>query len=131
MKVGLRLDRSPDHETLVFAAQLGVTDIVVNTPSIPVRDGRWELSDLLGIRTSVESVPGLRLSAIETPPPSMRDHIITGGPLRDQQLEAMVNTVRAVARAGIPILTMSWKYPRIYRTPHPLILGGATATAFD
>ena len=51
--------------------------------------------------------------------------------MRDQQLEAMVNTVRAVARAGIPILTMSWKYPRIYRTPHTLIRGGATATAFD
>lgn len=131
MRTAFRFDGWPTEEQLVFAAQLGCNDIVINTPSLPARNGRWELSDLLLLKTSVESVPGLRLAAIETPPVNMRDHIITGGPLKAQQTEAMLDTVRNVARAGIPVLTMSWKYPRIYRTPHVTIRGGAVATSFD
>jgi mannonate dehydratase len=120
----------PDSEYLRMCAQLGVQDIVLNNPNLPLRDGKWEVVDIFAMRAAVET-HGLKLTAIENTPITMRDHIITGGPKRDAQIENMIATIRNVARAGIPIYTYSWKYPRIYRTPHVVTRGGARVTAWD
>ena len=130
MRIGMGRGGSADAEFLRMCAQIGVQDIVVNNPNIPIRDGKWELVDIFGLRANVEA-SGLKLTAIENTPITMRDHIITGGPKRDEQIENMIATVRNIARAGIPIYTYSWKYPRIYRTPLVEIRGGAQATAWD
>ena len=130
MRIGMGRGGSADAEFLRMCAQIGVQDIVVNNPNLPIRDGKWELVDIFGLRAKVEEA-GLKLTAIENTPITMRDHIITGGPKRDEQLENMIATVRNIARAGIPIYTYSWKYPRIYLTPLVEIRGGAQSTAWD
>lgn len=130
MRVGVCQGGGPTADFLRWAAQLGAEEVVLNQPSLPQRNGRWELVDLVGLRTTVESY-GLRLTAIENTPVQMRDHLIWGGPRRDEQLENIIATIRNIARAGIPIYSYSWKYPRIYRTPRKEIRGGAFATAFD
>src|SRR5438270_13319393 len=93
-------------EYLQFAAQFGATDVLLNTPLLPGAE-RWELSDLVKLRLSVEQW-GLKLSALENVPTHFYDHIMLGGPRRDQQIENMIYTVRNVARAGIPIFGYNW-----------------------
>ncbi len=130
MRIGLGKGGAADRQFLRFAAQLGIQDVVINTPPVPVKNGRWELVDLVALKNQVEEY-GLTLSAIENTPIDMRQHIIAGGPRFDEQLENMVHTIRNIGRAGIPIYTMSWRYPRFYRTGFEEIRAGATGTAYD
>jgi len=130
LRPGMGQGGGPTPEFLRMAAQLGAHEVIVNTPSLPARNGRWELPDLVNLRIGVENY-GLKLAAIENTPINFRDHIVTGGPERDRQIENMIFTIRNIARAGIPYYTYSWKYPRIYRTAPVEIRGGAVATAFD
>ncbi|MFW6174546.1 MAG: mannonate dehydratase [Chloroflexota bacterium] len=130
MRPGIGQGGGPTSDFLRMAAQLGIKDVIVNQPSIPANGGRWDVSDLVGLRINVEN-HGLRLAAIENTPIGFRDQIITGGPRRDEQIENMKHNVAAMARAGIPAYTYSWKYPRIYRTGYEDIRCGALGTAFD
>lgn len=116
-------------EFLQFAAQYGATDVLLNTPLLPGAD-RWELADLVKLRLSVEQW-GLKLTALENVPTRFYDHIMLGGPNRDQQIENMIYTVRNIARAGIPIFGYNWMPSHVWRTPPAMIRGGAVATAYD
>ena len=130
MRVGMGLNSSANTEALRFMAQLGIQDVVLNTPPVPVKNGIWELVDLVGLKSGVESW-GLKLTAIENTPIDMRHHLISGGPRFDEQLENMVETIKVIGNAGIPMYTMSWRYPRYYRTGHVDIGWGALGTAYD
>ena len=130
MRVGMGLNSSANREALRFMAQLGIQDVVLNTPPVPVKNGIWELVDLVGLKSGVESW-GLKLTAIENTPIDMRHHLISGGPRFDEQLENMVETIKVIGNAGIPMYTMSWRYPRYYRTGHVDIGWGALGTAYD
>ena len=101
-----------------------------NTPSLPSDGGRWELSDLVRLRLNVEQY-GLKLSAIENVPISFYEHIMLGGPKRDEQIENMVYTIRNIARAGIPIFGYHWTPSGVWRTTPEQIRYDAVATAFD
>jgi mannonate dehydratase len=124
------LNSSSNREALRFMAQLGIQDVVLNTPPVPVRNGKWELGDLVGLKSGVESW-GLKLTAIENTQIDMRHHLISGGPRFDEQLENMIETIKAIGNTGIPMYTMSWRYPRYYRTGHIDIGWGALGTAYD
>lgn len=130
MRVGFGQFAHPSREFLAFAAQYGATDVLLNTPQLPAAGGRWELSDLVKLRLAVEQW-GLRLTAIENVPTNFYDHIMLGGPKRDEQIENMIATVRNIARAGIPIFGYNWMPSHVWRTPPATIRGGAIATAFD
>lgn len=130
MRAGFGQFAHATPEYLAFAAQFGATDVLLNTPALPARDGRWELADLVKLRLSVEQY-GLRLTALENVPTHFYDHIMLGGPRRDEQVENMVATVRNIARAGIPIFGYNWMPSHVWRTPPATIRGGAVATAFD
>ena len=93
-------------EDLQRAAELGATDVLVNTPSLPGAQ-RWELADLLKLRLRLEQF-GLRLAALENVPMSFYDHVMLNGPRRDQQIDNMIFTIRITASAGIPILGYNW-----------------------
>ena len=124
------LNSSANREALRFMAQLGIQDVVLNTPPVPIKNGKWELGDLVGLKSGVESW-GLKLTAIENTQIDMRHHLISGGPRFDEQLENMIETIKAIGNAGIPMYTMSWRYPRYYRTGHVDIGWGALGTAYD
>ena len=124
------LNGSLNAEAFRFMAQLGVQDVVLNTPPVPVKDGKWELVDLVGVKNRVDEF-GLKLTAIENTQIDMRHHMIAGGPRFEEQLENMLETIKNIGNPGIPVYTMSWRYPRFYRTGHVDVGWGALGTAYD
>jgi mannonate dehydratase len=129
MRPGFGQFREATPEYLLFAAQFGATDVLLNTPDLPGGE-RWELHDLVKLRLTVEQYD-LRLAALENVPTRFYDHIMLGGPRRDEQIDHMIYTIRNIARAGIPIFGYNWMPSHVWRTPPERIRGGALATAFD
>ena len=130
MRVGFGQFRDPSPEYLQFAAQYGATDVLLNTANLPGENGRWELDDLVKLRKTIEQY-GLKLAALENVPVDFYDHVMLGGPRRDEQIENMVATIRNMARAGIPIFGYHWMPSHVWRTTPATIRCGAVATAFD
>ena len=130
MRAGFGQFNQPTPEYLRFCAQFGATDVLLNNASLPGDGGRWHLHDLVKLRLTVEQF-GLSLSALENVPVSFYDHIMLGGPRRDEQIENMIATVRNIARAGIPIFGYHWMPSMVWRTTPAHIRCGAVATAFD
>ena len=46
MRIGMGRNSAPDAQSFTFMAQLGIQDVVLNTPPVPVKNGKWELVDL-------------------------------------------------------------------------------------
>jgi mannonate dehydratase len=130
MRVGLGQFNEMTEERLKFVKQCGCDDFLLNTPKLP-GEQRWEFRDLLMLRTHAENA-GLRLMALENVPIQFYDKIMLGLPGREEQLANMVETVRNMGRAGIPILGYHFMPNSVWRTSHSTpVRGGATATAFD
>jgi mannonate dehydratase len=118
------------EEFLLYARQLGLAGVQVNTPDLPGAE-RWEYSDLLALRQACED-SGLRLEAIENVPVSFYRRCMLGEPGRDKEIENLKRTIEHIARAGIPILGYHWMPLSVWRTSiDPTGRGGAVATTFD
>jgi len=118
------------HEALLFARQLGVGGVQLNTPVLPGAH-RWEERDLRWLRERCES-NGLRLEAIENTPASFYDRAMLGLPGRDEQIAHYQETIRALGRAGIPILGYHWMPLGVWRTSMLTAgRGGAQVSSFD
>lgn len=121
-------------EDLAFAAQLGATDVVLQSygaHGIVPGETRWEFRDLVELKSRVDSF-GLNLAALENVPSRFYDHIMLGGPKRDDQIENMIFTVRNIARAGIPVFGYHWMPSLVWRTSRTTkIRADAQVTAFD
>ncbi len=117
-------------EKLKFALQIGASGIQLNTPLLPGAV-RWEEADL---RRLVERTRahGLVLEAIENVPVQFYDKAMLGLPGRDEQIENYQATVRAVGRAGIPVLGYHFMPNSVWRTDRMAPgRGGAGCTQFD
>ena len=130
MRAGFGQFKQATPEYLSFCAQFGATDVLLNTADLPGAGGRWQLSDLVKLRLNVEQY-GLKLSALENVPADFYDQIMLGGPRRDEQIEAMIFTIRNIARAGIPVFGYHWMPSHVWRTTPASIRCQAVATAFD
>ena len=130
MRAGFGQFNTPTPEFLRFAAQYGVKDVLLAQPQIPDAGGKWAVSDLVKMRIQVEN-EGLRLMAIENVPLTFYQEIIVGGPNRERQIENMVETIRNIGAAGIPIFGYHWMPSHVWRSQPAIIRGGALATAFD
>ena len=130
MRAGFGQFDTPSREYLRFAAQFGATDVLLNRPKLPEAGGKWAVNDLVKLRLQVES-EGLSLTALENVPSHFYDQIVLGGPNREQQIENMIETIRNIGTAGIPIFGYSWMPQKVWRTQPELIRAGALATAFD
>lgn len=130
MRVGFGQFNNPSPEFLRFAAQYGVTDVLLNTPQLPDAGGKWAVNDLVKLRLAVES-HGLTLSALENVPTHFYLDIMLGGTNRDRQIENMIQTVRNIGAAGIPNFGYNWMPSHVWRTQPETIRAGAVATAFD
>ena len=143
--------REANEENLLFAKQLGASGITLNTPPMAGRGSfgsgpigstywvrgdedapkRWDFFELLQTRKRVED-HGLVLEAIENVPVWFYDKIMLGLPGRDEQIENYCATVRAVGKAGIPILGYHFMPTRVWRTSKTTkIRGNANCSAFD
>jgi len=130
MKLGLGAIHQLDDETLQFARQLGVENIIMHYPGLP-GDGLWEFLPLLQLRRRVKAA-GLKLAAIENIPLAFYDKIRHGLPGRDQQIEKVCETIRNLGRAGIPILGYHFMLVGVWRTEcTPTGRGGALVTKYD
>lgn len=110
-------------DNLRLACQAGVTDITIRYPGP-------ELAKLLEIKGRIESF-GLRVSIIEGFLPI--ENIKLGKERRDEEIAEMIQLVRNMAKAGVPILCYNFMAGTDWvrtstRTPER---GGAWVTAFD
>lgn len=118
-------------EKLIFAQQLGVPGVQMNTPQLPDHGGYWAYEDLLALRTKTERF-GLQFEAIENVPIHFYDKAMLGQPGRDEQIANYQTTIRNVGRAGIPILGYHFMPNSVWRTTRTGPgRGGAAVTAFD
>jgi len=102
----------------------------MNTPALP-GDEKWEYEDLARLVAQAGEA-GLRLMTLENVPNTFWDKIMLGLPGRDEQLANMIETVRNIGRAGIPILGYHFMPNGVWRTSRTTpIRGGALATSFN
>ena len=130
MKLGLGAIHDLGDDTLQFARQLGVDNIILHTPQLD-NGGFWEFQPLLRLRRRIEAA-GLNLAAIENIPSGFYDRIMYGLRGRDQQIENVCKTIRNLGRAGIPILGYHFMPLSVWRTERtPTGRGGALVTKYD
>ena len=130
MRIGLGQTNQLGDEFLMFARQLGVTSVQVNTPDLP-GESRWEWDDLAALAGRAREA-GCVLEAIENVPIQFYMDAMMGGPRRDEQIANYQHIIRGVGRAGIPVLGFHWMPNSVWRTDRAGNgRGGANATAFD
>ena len=90
----------------------------------------WGYGPLALLRQEVEDA-GLRLTVIEDNPPM--DRLRLGLPGREDELETVLELVRAMGRLGIEVLCYNWMavVPWSRTTSSSRARGGAAATGFD
>lgn len=132
--MGIRVAVGQFHELtedkLRFAAQIGASGIQMNNPSLP-GEARWETADVRALVDRVQAA-GLAFEAIENVPTHFYHKAMLGLPGRDAQIENYQATIRAVGRAGVPILGYHFMPNSVWRTERMApTRGGAGATQFD
>jgi mannonate dehydratase len=141
MRVAIGQFSQISEERLMFAAQLGVSGIVLNTPVMPGKrwehfdilrgKEQWHFLDLVELRSSCENY-GLKLEAIENVPVPWLDKVMTGADGRDEQIENYQETIRNLGRAGVPILGYFFSPNLVWRTSFTtLSRGRARVSSFD
>jgi mannonate dehydratase len=154
MKLGLGLYRHQlDDEHFRFARQCGCTHIIAHLVDYfrqgegnrvgdqPVGttagwgragDGRpWNYDQLAQLRAAVEA-SGLVLEAIENFDPAQWYDVLLDGPRRQEQLDGLAETIRAVGRAGIPIYGYNFSIAGVAgRIKGPFARGGAEGVGMD
>jgi mannonate dehydratase len=132
MKIRVAVGQFHDltEERLRFAAQIGATGLQMNNPSLP-GDTRWEEQDVRALVDKVEAA-GLKFEAIENVPTHFYHKAMMGLHGRDEQIENYQATIRAVARAGIPVLGYHFMPNSVWSTDRQAVTrGGALARQFD
>lgn len=132
MKIRVAVGQFNDltDERLRFAAQIGAKSLQMNNPKLP-GDVRWEQKDVRALVERVEA-HGLKFEAIENVPVHFYDKAMTGVAGRDEQIENYIATMRAVARAGIPVLGYHFMPNSVWTTSRVApTRGGAVARQFD
>ena len=95
------------------------------------QDKLWTYDELSRLRSSVES-HGLKLEAIENFDPSHWYDILLDGPKKEQQLEGLKQMIRAMGRAGIPIMGYYFSLAGVWGwTPTENGRGKARSVEFD
>ena len=130
MRIATGQFNEPTAELLSFAAQMGVSGIVLNTPRLPGEE-RWEACDLTRLRKRVEDF-GLRIESIENVPTQFYDQAMLGTEGAARQIKNYQDTIRSLGEAEIPILGYHWMPNGVWRTSQTTpTRGGALVTAFD
>lgn len=119
-----------DEEMAAFAAQLGVSEIQMNTPALP-GDKIWSYEDLKGLKERIER-SGFKFTMIENVPLIFYDKVILGLPGRDEQIENYITTIRNLGRLGITLLGHHFSPTFVWRTStEEEGRGGSKVTGYD
>jgi mannonate dehydratase len=130
MRIGIGQFNELTDEKLVFARQLGVNSIQMNTPKLP-GETHWEVEDLRALVLKCQEY-GLTFEAIENVPIHFYDKAMLGLPGRDEQIEHYRTTIRNVGKAGISTLGFHFMPNSVWRTEmFAPGRGGAGCTKFN
>ena len=129
MRIGVGQISQVDERYLRFAAQIGASGVVINTPALPW-EGGYATHDLRRVREQIEAYD-LRLEAIENVPLDAYRDVIIGGPRSDEQTSDYCQTIRNLGAAGIDTLGLHWMTDGVWRTADARVRGDARATAFS
>ena len=152
MKLGLGLYRGLlSEDNFRFAKQAGASHLVVHLVNYfagrsPVLDSGefnmgwgttdakgklWTYEELRDIRKSIEAA-GLKWEAIENFDPAHWHDILLDGPQKKQQLEDVKQMIRAVGKAGIPIMGYNFSLAGVWGwTRGPFGRGDAISVRYD
>lgn len=137
MKIGMMVADLSD-ETLNFLKAIGVNHIC----ALDYRDfgykrqGYWEAEPLAEMCRHVES-HGIKVEMLALPLPQVSvdradmPNIMLGTPQRDQEIDRVIQCIRAAAEAGIPAVKGNLIVTGLFRTEPVMGRGGALHTAFD
>src|SRR5918995_6024696 len=153
MRVGLTLsgdNLSPDGA--IFAAQLGVTDVVVHfndyaagSDAEPYLRGEavgpilkdcrgvapWDYETMAGAAAMLAR-HGLRIAALENFSPAFWSDILLDGPKRAAQMDGLKRLVRDAGRAGIPVIGYNFSIAGVWGwRRRPAARGGAMTVVMD
>lgn len=127
MKIALSGDPEPGH--LQFMQQLGLQYVVSGAAASP--EGVVELEPMQRKREAFARA-GLSWDVIENLPPLCYDKVMFGLPGREEQCDKVCQSIRNIARAGIPVLQYQWMLLGGLRTEYsPTGRGGARYPRFD
>ena len=134
MKLGLGLhNHLLTAENFRFARQAGATHLVVHTPkfgSDALTPPLWTEDNLRGLRAAINA-EGLELEAIENFLPAHWYDVLLDGPRRDEQMADLKGMIRAMGRAGIPVLGYNFSIAGVWgRTRGPWARGGAESVGY-
>ena len=117
-------------ENLAFAAQLGVTDLVVSGEGVAGETG-FDLQKMRDVRSRVEAA-GLRVAALHNVPSRWYDKIRYAMPGRERQMEELKRSIADVGKAGIPMVGYQFHAVRVFRTSRGTRgRGGALVSSYD
>ena len=127
MKIALSGDPEPGH--LQFMQQLGLQYVVSGAAASP--EGVVELEPMQRKREAFAKA-GFSWDVIENLPPLCYDKVMFGLPGRDEQIDKVCQSIRNIARAGIPVLQYQWMLLGGLRTEYsPTGRGGSRYPRFD
>lgn len=130
MRVAVGQHPETDKEYLDFARQLGASGASFQTPSIK-GDVKWDEADIRAYLAPVHAA-GVKVESFENVPNHFYDKLMLGLPGREEQLENMKSTIRAMGAAGVPILGMHWMPQIVWRTDMGNYgRGGAYVSIYD
>ena len=95
-----------EEEELAYVAQLGVRQVILGGTGI-TEQLQWDFLSLLNVRSRLEAF-GLQIAGIENIPEALWRQARVGGPQRDQQIEDVLQIIRALGKVGIPIFAYNW-----------------------
>jgi mannonate dehydratase len=137
MKLGMMVS-DLSSATLTFLKAIGVNHIC----ALNYRDfgyasqGYWDAEPIRGMRRHVEAfgigvdMLALPLSSVSVDRAEM-PHIMLGTPERDEEIDRIIQCIRAAADAGIPAVKGNLIVSDLFRTEPVRGRGGALHTAFD
>jgi len=129
--LGTQLPARDDADYRVMK-QLGVDHICADPPG---HWRNWDVDALSDHRRRIESF-GLILDMVQIPLPSQplqkaqMPDIMTAGPDRDSQIDAICGIIAACGKVGIPAVKYNFNYIGIPRSPDETGRGGARNSAF-
>lgn len=125
----IALFASPSENTVRYIRQLGLRHVVHGMPSTP--DGTLDYDQLMRTRDFFAAA-GLSWDVIENLNPEHYYQVMFGLPGRDEQIDNVCATIRALGRAGIGVLQYQWMLLGGLRTEYsPTGRGGARYPRFD
>lgn len=138
VKLGLGLyNHLLKSENYRFARQAGATHLVIHTPIFrhggdpDATPALWTEEDLRGLKAAINA-EGLEFEAIENFLPAHWYDVLLDGPRKAEQLEDLKEMIRAMGRAGIPVMGYNFSIAGVWgRVEGQFARGGARSLGFE